>query len=65
MLADVLGNLEGKRAVYVFTHNKLCLILSFLCYTVKNVTLRSMAMQQTGTVLDTGMNFSKYRVSTE
>ena len=32
----------------------LCLILNFLCSTEDNVTLGSMAVQQTGTVLDIG-----------
>jgi hypothetical protein len=42
--------------------NNLFVILKFLCSTANNVTLQSMAMQQTGTVLD-GRKFTKNRVS--
>jgi hypothetical protein len=62
-LSHVLRNLQNGGAVYISTRNKLSLILGFLCTTVNNVTLLSMAMQQIGNELDTGKKFTENRVS--
>jgi len=43
-LSHVLRKLGNNWIVYIFTHIKLCLILSFLCSTAKNFTLRGLAM---------------------
>jgi hypothetical protein len=61
-LSHVLRNLQNNRTVYVFTYNKLCLVLKFLCSTAHKFPLRSMAMQQIGTVLDTGTKFTNHNV---
>ena len=50
-LWHVLGDHSNNLAVYIFTHYKLCIILSLLCSTAHKVPLRSTAMQQIGTVL--------------
>ena len=56
-------NLESHVADYIFAYNKLCLILNYLCSTAHNFTLRSLALQPTGTVLGAGMLISNHRVS--
>ena len=63
-LSHVLGNLQNKVTVYVFTQNKLCLFPNILCSTAHKFPLRSMAMQKTGTVLDIGKKSTNHRVST-
>lgn len=55
-------NLQNKWAVYIFTYNKLCLIINILCSTAKKFTLRSTLMEQTGTVLD-GKKLTNHWVS--
>jgi len=62
-LLHVLRKPENIWIVYNFTHTDLCLILSFLCSTANDVTLRHIAMQQIGTVLDTGRKFTENHVS--
>jgi len=48
--------------LYIFTHYNLCVILNILCFAAHEVTLRSTAMQQTGTVLH-GKKFTHNSVS--
>jgi len=43
-LSHVLRKLENNWTVYIFTHNELCLILSFLCFTANKVTFRGQAV---------------------
>ena len=50
-LSHVLGNHQKNRFVYSFTLYKLCIILSFLCFTAHKVTFRTLGSQQTGTEL--------------
>jgi hypothetical protein len=61
-LSHGLGNLQNNWTVYIYALYKLCIILSFLCFTAHKVLLRSMAMQQTGTVLN-GKKFTHKSVS--
>lgn len=60
------SNKKGKTLktteVYIFTYNKLRLLINFLCSTANNVTLRTMLMEQTGTLLD-GKKLTNHRVS--
>jgi hypothetical protein len=46
------SNFQNNWAFYIFTYNSLCLILKLLCSTAKKFKLHSLAMEQTGTVLD-------------
>ena len=50
-LSHVLGKHQRNSFVYSFTLHKLCIILSFLCFTAHKVTLRTLGSQQTGTEL--------------
>jgi hypothetical protein len=50
--------LQNNRAVYIFIYNTLWLNLKFLFSAANNVTLKPMAMQQTGAVL----GVSKYTI---
>jgi hypothetical protein len=61
-LSHVLGNLLNDWAVYFFKQNMLFLILSFICSTANNVMKHSIALQQTGTLVD-GITFTHKSVS--
>jgi len=48
---DTKKNLQNAWEVYIFARNKSCQILIILCSTWNNVILRSIALQETGTIL--------------